>query len=123
MAKRVNLARARRHRAFDRQSTLGYHDDGGIVAGEAALDEPAHFFNLKRTFGYQDYICPTRHARVQGDPARVTSHDLDDEHSVVALRRRVKAVDCLGGDHDGGVKAERIVGPHQVVVDRLWHSD
>ena len=108
---------------LDRQSALSHYDDGGIFAGEAALNEPAHLINLKRPLRDQDHIRPTRHPRVQGDPTRVTSHDLDDEHSVMAFGRRVKAIDRFGGDRHGGVESECVVGAPQVVVDRLGYPD
>ena len=49
-------------------------------------------------------------AGVQRDPAGVTAHDLDDQHAVVRLGRRVQPVDRLRGDVDRGVEAERVVG-------------
>ena len=51
--------------------------------------------------------------------SRLTAHHLDDHHPVVRLGRRVQAVDRLGGDRDGGVEAECVVGAAEVVVDRL----
>ena len=62
-------------------------------------------------------------ARVQGDPAGVPAHHLDDQDAVVGLGRRVQPVDGLGGDVDGGVEAEREVGAGQVVVDGLRDAD
>ena len=56
---------------------------------------------------------------VDGDPAGVAAHHLDDDHAVVRLGRRVQAVDRVGGDLHRGLEAEREVGAGEVVVDRL----
>ena len=123
MSERVDLMRARGHRALYRQRTFRHHDNRGILAGESPLDEPAHFLDRKRPFGNQDHIRPTGHAGVQGDPAGVTPHNFDYEHPVVALGRCVEAIDGLGGDRDRRVESERVVGSIQVVVDGLGHPD
>ena len=60
---------------------------------------------------------------MQRDPAGVTTHDLDDEHTVVRLRRRVQAVDRLRGDSHCSVEAEGVVGGVEIVVDRLGYAD
>ena len=48
MTERVDLMGASGHRALYRQRTLCHHDNRGILAGESALDEPAHFLDRKR---------------------------------------------------------------------------
>ena len=60
---------------------------------------------------------------VQGDPARVPAHHLDDQDAHVGLGGGVQPVDGLGGDADRGVEAEGVVGGGQVVVDGLGHAD
>jgi hypothetical protein len=60
---------------------------------------------------------------VQGDPAGVPSHHLDDQRAVVRLGGGVQPVDGVHGDLHGGVEAERVVGGAQVVVDGLRHAD
>ena len=66
---------------------------------------------------------PPAMPRPAGDPARVAAHDLADDDAVVRLGRRVQAVDRLGRDLHGGLKAEREVRRVEVVVDRLGHAD
>jgi hypothetical protein len=56
------------------------------------------------------------------DPTHVTSHDLDDEHTVVTLRRGVQPIDGFSGNRDGSVETERVVGGSQIVVDGLWYA-
>ena len=60
---------------------------------------------------------------IDGDPARVAAHHLDDHHAVVRLGGRVQPVDRLGADGDGRVEAEGVVGRREVVVDRLRDAD
>jgi len=47
----------------------------------------------------------------------------EDHHPVVRLRRGADLVDGFGGREDRGIEAERLVGPIEVVVDRLRHAD
>jgi hypothetical protein len=60
---------------------------------------------------------------VQGDPAGVPAHDLDDQRTVVGLGRGVQPVDGLDRDRDRRVEAERVVGRAEIVVDRLGYAD
>ena len=71
----------------------------------------------------QDRVGAAGEARVDGDPARVAAHHLDDQHPVVAVGGGVEAVDRLHRDVDRGVEAEGVVGGGEVVVDRLRHAD
>ena len=73
--------------------------------------------------GIEDHVGAAGEPGVEGDPAGVAAHHLDDHHAVVRLGRRVQAVDRVGGDLHRGVEAERHVGPAEVVVDRLRHAD
>ncbi len=60
---------------------------------------------------------------MEGDPAGVAAHHLDDQDAVVTVGRRVQAIDRLHRDVDRGVEAEGVVGGAEVVVDRLRHAD
>ena len=73
--------------------------------------------------GISTTLAPAGDAGVGGDPPAVAAHHLDHHHPVVALGRRVQAVDGVGGDLHGGVEPERHVGADDVVVDRLRHAD
>ncbi len=59
---------------------------------------------------------------MQRDPARLAPHDLDDHRAVMALGGGAQAVDGLGGDVDGGVEAEAVLGAVHVVVDGFWDA-
>ena len=63
------------------------------------------------------------HPRVQGDPADVAPHDLDDHAALVRFGGRAEAVDRLRRDLHCGVEAEGVVGGGEVVVDRLGDPD
>ena len=73
--------------------------------------------------GDQDHVGAAGEAGVEGDPAGVAAHHLDDQHPVVAVGGGVQAVDRLHRDVDRGVEAEGVVGGAEVVVDRLRHAD
>ena len=111
-------------RAGDRLGALGDDDDRRVaVALVAAAEALAHLVDVERDLRDQHHRRPAGDAGVGGDPAAVAAHHLDDHHPVVALGRRVQAVDGVGGDLHGGVEAERHVGADDVVVDRLGHAD
>ena len=81
-----------------------------------ALGVELHFRN-------QDGVCSSGDTSIKRDPTSVPAHDLDDHHSRMRVRRRVQTVDLIGGKAHRRVKTERAVGSHDVVVDRLWHTD
>ncbi len=74
------------------------------------FDERTHFLDMERTFGDKYGVCTPGDTRVPCNPTRVTSHDLDNEYTVVTLRRRVQSIDGFGGNGDGGVETECVVG-------------
>ena len=86
------------------------------------FDERTHFVDVERTFGDEYCVCTTGDAGMPCDPTRVTSHDLDDEYTVVTLRRGVQSIDGFSGNRDGGVETERVVGGAQIVIDGLWYA-
>ena len=86
------------------------------------FDERAYFLNVERTFGNKYGVCTPSDTRVPCNPTRITSHDLDDEHSVVTLRGRMQSIDGLSSNRDRGVKTEGVVSGSEVVVDRLWYA-
>ncbi len=58
-----------------------------------------------------------------GDPAGIAAHDLNDDDAVVRVGGGVNAINGFGGDHDGGVEAEGLVGAVDVVIDGLGNAD
>ena len=98
-------------------------DDVGVAALEAGADQPAHLVDVEGLLGHQGDVGAGGQAGVQGDPARVPAHDLDQQHPLVRLGGGVQPVDHLGGDADRGVEAEGQVGAVDVVVDRLRDAD
>ena len=115
----------RRLAAVGARRALGDDDDRERLAGRlvAVADVVADLLDVERPLGHEDHVGAAGDARVAGDPARVAAHHLADDHAVVRLGRRVQAVDRLGGDLHGGLKAEREVRRVEVVVDRLGHAD
>ena len=53
----------------------------------------------------------------------VAAHDFHHHDAIVGFGGGVHAVDGFGGDVDGCVKSESVVGSGQVVVDRLWDAN
>src|SRR5581483_6628852 len=123
MAELVHLPGLERH-----GSLLGYRSfrrdqDREIAsAGVTASDQLAGLLDVKRLLGDQDHVRSAGDAGVQGDPPRLTSHDLDHEDAVVTLRGRVQAVDRVSGDLKRCVEPEGEIRPPEVVVDRLGHA-
>ncbi len=122
MAERVHLAISRWQRALERKCPFGNNDDRRIVTRKSTFDECAHFVDVKRTFGNKYCVRASGDARVPCDPTRVASHHLDNEYTVVTLRRRVQSIDRLSSNRHGRVKTERIIGGSQIVVDGLWYA-
>src|SRR6266851_5172891 len=80
-------------------------------------------FNGERDFWEQDHVRASRESGMQRNPPRIPAHDFDDHHTAVGFRRCVQAVDCVRGDVQRGVEAERNFRGGQVVVDGLGHSN
>ena len=87
------------------------------------LDVGGDLVDVERALRDEDDVRAAGQAAVQRDPSGVAAHDLADQRAVVALGRGVEPVDGLGGDADGGVEAEGVVGRAEVVVDRLRDAD
>ncbi len=73
--------------------------------------------------GMRTTFAPPAMPGVQGDPAGVAAHHLDDEDPVVGLGGGVQPVDRLGRDVHRRVEAEGEVGAGEVVVDGLGYAD
>ena len=86
------------------------------------FDERADFLDVEGTFGDKYCVCAPGDAGMPCDPTRVTSHDLDNEYTVMTLRRGVESIDGFSGNRHGGVKTERVVGGSQIVVDGLRYA-
>ncbi len=114
----------RLHRALLGHRALGHdHDREEAPTRVAALDQAADLVDVEGPLGDQDHVRAAREPGVQGDPARVTPHHLDDHHSVVRLGGGMQTVDGVRRDLHGGVEPEGHVGSRKVVVDRLRHPD
>ena len=111
-----------RHAAL-RLGALGDDDDRRELGFVAAADELADPLDVEGLLRDQDQVGAAGEPGVEGDPAGVAAHHLDDQHPVVAVGGRVQAVDRLHRDVDRGVEAEGVVGGAEVVVDRLRHAD
>src|SRR5699024_164508 len=103
--------------ALGRDGALGDDDDreGGVRA-VTVLEVPRDPVDVEGFLGGEDDLRAAGDPGLDGDPTRGAPHELDDHDAVVALRRRVDAVDGLGGDVDGGVEADRAVRAGDVVV-------
>src|SRR5215510_1591087 len=60
---------------------------------------------------------------MDSDPAGVSSHNLDDHDPLVGFRCCVQAIYRFGNDLHGSIESERVIGPRQIVIDGLWHTD
>ena len=78
-------------------------------------------FEVERDLRNEDHVCAAGDARVERDPARVSSHHLDHHHAAMRFRGGVQAVDRVGREADRRIEAEG-QRPHDVVVDGLGHA-
>src|SRR5918997_1306883 len=124
VAERVGRLELRLQAAVLRRRALGDHDDREVAPARVAAAQPlADLLDVERVLGDEHDVGAAGQARVGGDPARVPTHDLDHDHTVVRLRRRVQAVDRLRRDLHPRLEAEGEVGAREVVVDRLGDTD
>ena len=104
--------------------TLGHDDDVELASlFLSLLDQVDDRPRFVRNLGDQDDVRAAGDPRVERDPAGVAPHHFQDHHPVVALGRRVEAVHGLGRHGHRGLKAERVVGGLEVIVDGLRHGD
>ena len=96
---------------------LGDRDDAEVRGAlGAAPDRGCDNLRIVGYLGNQDDIRPAADARPEGEPPCAMAHDLGDDDAVVAVRRAVQPVERLGGDPEGGVKADRRIREGDVVV-------
>ena len=70
----------------------------------------------------QDDIASARHARMEGNPASLMPHDLDDHHTLMRACRRMQAVDGFGGDTYCRIETERSIGAPHIGCRWSWES-
>src|SRR6185437_4642139 len=100
-------------------------DDEGEVA---AL--PAHLLDMRsdRLHGVGDFR-DQDHVGAAGDPGGerdvpgIAAHHLEHHDAVMARGGRLQAVEGFGCNRDRGVKADRVLGRADIVVDRLGNAD
>jgi hypothetical protein len=122
MAERIDFTTPWWQRTLERKCSFGNDDDRRIVTRKSVLDERAHFIDVEGSFGDKYCVCTSGDAGMPCDPTRVASHDLDNEHTVMTLRRGVQSIDRFSGNRHGSVKTERVVGGSQIVVDGLRNA-
>ena len=99
-------------------------DERVVFTRGAALRD--HVREDLRTIGDlrdQDAVRSTGNPGMQRDPSRVAAHDLDQDHTVVTVRRVAKPVERFGSDVDRRVEAEGLVGTVEIVVDGLGNPN
>ena len=109
---------------FRQMAALRDHHHAVVLAVIVVVfEQRADVVDVDFFFGNEDDMGAAGDARGIGDPARVAAHHFNDDDAVVRVGRGVDAVDGLGGDHDGGVVAEGLVGAADIVVDGLGNAD
>ena len=107
---------------------LGDHDHRALALGEPVaelLEQAARPFQLEGHLGDQHEVhVSARERGVACDEARIAAHELDEPDAVHAAERLdVGAFHRLHRDAERGLKPERLVEIHDVVVDRLGNAD
>jgi hypothetical protein len=71
----------------------------------------------------EDDVSAASDPGMEGDPAGVAAHDLDDHDATVRFSGRVQPVDRFGREADRGVEPETARRSEDVVVDGLRNAD
>ena len=95
-----------------------------MVSTALAIEDGfGYFFVSKGDFRYQDDVGAPGNAAVEGDPAGMTTHDLEDHDAFMAVGGGVQAVESVHHRGDGGVESEGHGGRLEIVVNGLGHAD
>src|SRR5262249_45203808 len=76
-----------------------------------------------RNFGYKNDVRAAGNARLDGNPARMAPHNLDDDNAPMALCRRVQFVERIAGGVDVGVECDCVNCAADIVVDGFRDTD
>jgi hypothetical protein len=68
---------------------------------------------------YQDLVGTPGHPGREHEPPGSAPNRFQHHDPVVGLRGGVEPVDCLGNDRNCSVKADRDLGPGDIVIDGL----
>src|SRR5659263_614085 len=95
------------------------HDDDVVflVCHDVVVQACDEFGDTEGQFRGQNNVGASCQSGFECNGAIVSSHDLDDEYTVVRLRHVANTVDGVNGDVDSSVKPDGVVKPIQVVVD------
>src|SRR5699024_12735829 len=109
--------------SFLGQSAFGHADDAVLLPLlESAFHCRANISYVERHFGNHGVVRTASHAGMQRNPANVAAHDFNNQNTVVGFRRGVQPVNGVGGNGDGGIKTEGVVGSVDVIVNGLGKS-
>ena len=106
---------------------LSHQDDRLATAGLAAEAQVLRQLVLptraRRILGREHVVGAARDSRHEGQVAAVAAHDLDDERALVRGRRTGQLVDGIQDAVQRGIRADRHVRAHEVVVNRADEAD
>ena len=106
---------------------LSHEDDGLAAAGLAAdaqvLGQVVLPARARGVLGREHVVGTARDSRHEGQVTAVAAHDLDDEGALVRGGSAGQLVDGVQDAMQRGVRANRHVRAHQVVVDRADEAD
>ena len=87
------------------------------------VNPSANIFNGEGNLGDQNHVSAPGNAGMKRDPSGIAAHHFDQHDAMMAFGGGVQAVNGIGGDVQGGVKAKGNLGGGEVVVNRLGHAD
>src|SRR5207247_3729490 len=82
-----------------------------------------NFGNVVWNFGNKNDVGSACDSGVHRNPARVSSHDFNDEDAAMTLSRRVEFIERITGGVDGRIETERNDGPVDIVVDWFRYTN
>src|ERR1700761_973530 len=105
-------------------AALGNDDEAVVPAAiVVVLEQRCGVVDIDGLFGHENNIGAPGNSSSIGDPAGIAAHHFDDNDAVMGVGGGADAINGLGGDGDGGVKAKCGVGAVDIVVDGLGYAD
>ena len=88
----------------------------------AFMDFRANTFVGERNLRNQDHVRAAGYSGIEGNPARITSHDFQDHHAIVAFSSGVEAVERIGGGRDCRIESKGEECSFQIVINGFGYA-
>src|ERR1700722_11754384 len=101
-------------------AALGHNYNAIVLAViVVVLQQRADMVDIDLAVRNQDNMSAAGNPGSIGDPPGIAPHHFHNDHAIMRVRRGVDAVDCLCGNRNRSVEAERYIGATDVIVNGL----